>query len=92
MATLTIRNLDDKIRDFLRQQAARHGRSMEAEVRFIIEQTVARQQTNPGKVARKIQERFAEAGGADDLVLPERAAVPEPENFVPETFVPENSE
>ncbi len=81
MATLTIRNLDDKIRDFLRQQAAKHGRSMEAEVRFIIEQTVARQQTNPGEVARKIQKRFADIGGADDLEIPVRTTMPEPENF-----------
>lgn len=32
MATLTIRDLDDEIRDKLRIRAADHGRSMEAEV------------------------------------------------------------
>lgn len=36
MATLTIRNLDDRVRDRLRTQAAGHGRSMEAEARDIL--------------------------------------------------------
>ena len=36
MAALTIRNLDDDIRDALRVQAAERGRSMEAEVRAIL--------------------------------------------------------
>jgi plasmid stability protein len=33
MATLTIRNLPDEVRDRMRRAAAEHGRSMEAEVR-----------------------------------------------------------
>jgi plasmid stability protein len=33
MATLTIRNLPDEVRDRIRREAAEHGRSMEAEVR-----------------------------------------------------------
>ena len=33
MATLTIRNLPDEVRDALRIRAARNGRSMEAEAR-----------------------------------------------------------
>ena len=36
MATLTIRNLPDDVRDRLRVQAARNGRSMEAEARAIL--------------------------------------------------------
>ena len=36
MATLTIRNLPDEVRDELRVRAARNGRSMEAEVRQVI--------------------------------------------------------
>lgn len=35
MATLTIRNLDDAVRDQLRRRAAEHGHSMEGEVRQI---------------------------------------------------------
>jgi len=36
MATLTIRNVPDEVRDRLRQRAARAGRSMEAELRRIV--------------------------------------------------------
>lgn len=41
MAVMTIRNLDDEVRDKLRIRAAQHGRSMEAEVRQILEDAVA---------------------------------------------------
>ena len=36
MATLTIRNLPDRVRDELRVRAARNGRSMEAEARTVL--------------------------------------------------------
>jgi plasmid stability protein len=36
MAALSIRDLDDEVRDRLRARAARNGRSMEAEVRAIL--------------------------------------------------------
>jgi len=36
MATLTIRNLPDEVRDRLRVRAAENGRSMEAEARDVI--------------------------------------------------------
>lgn len=36
MAVMTIRNLDEGIRDKLRVRAALHGRSMEAEARAIL--------------------------------------------------------
>jgi plasmid stability protein len=36
MATMTIRNLSDEVRERLRLRAARSGRSMEAEVRAIL--------------------------------------------------------
>ena len=41
MAMLTVRNLSDEVHRALRVRAARHGRSMEAEVREILETTVA---------------------------------------------------
>lgn len=40
MAVMTIRNLDDEVRDKLRVRAAQHGRSMEAEVRAILAEAV----------------------------------------------------
>jgi len=81
MATLTIRNLDDDIRNFLRQQAASHGQSMEAEVREILIQVVKGRQTKPGEVFRRIQTHFAEIGGVDELKIPKRTLMPEPVKF-----------
>lgn len=40
--TLTVRNLDEAVKQKLRQQAARHGRSMEAEARDILARDVMR--------------------------------------------------
>jgi hypothetical protein len=40
MATLTIRNVDPELREALRVRAARHGRSMEAELRQILKKTL----------------------------------------------------
>ncbi|MFZ4487205.1 MAG: FitA-like ribbon-helix-helix domain-containing protein, partial [Candidatus Nanopelagicales bacterium] len=41
MATLTIRGLDEEVRDRLRVRAATRGRSMEAEARAILSEAVA---------------------------------------------------
>jgi plasmid stability protein len=41
MATLTIRNVPDEVRDRLRVRAAENGRSMEAEVRQVLLQSTA---------------------------------------------------
>lgn len=40
MTTLTVRNLPSEVRRALRVRAAQHGRSMEAEVREILESAV----------------------------------------------------
>jgi len=44
MAILTVRNLSDEVHRALRSRAARHGRSMEAEVREILSSTVKPEQ------------------------------------------------
>ncbi|GAC1629957.1 MAG: plasmid stabilization protein [Nevskia sp.] len=41
MAMLTVRNLSDEVHRALRVRAARHGQSMEAEVREILESVVS---------------------------------------------------
>ena len=41
MPSLNIRNITDETHQALRMQAARHGRSMEAEVRAILEHALA---------------------------------------------------
>jgi plasmid stability protein len=52
MPTLTIRNIDVEVRNQIRIHAARHGRSMEAEVRDILNTYVRQQQKNPKQPIR----------------------------------------
>lgn len=66
MATLTIRDLDDEIRDKLRVRAAEQGRSMEAEVRAILAAAVAQPESQADYAwAERIHARFAALGGVD---------------------------
>jgi len=72
MASLTIRNFDDELKSLLRQQAARHGCSMEQEVRDILRQAVQTQGAGLD-FTQRIQRRFAGLK-ADDLPIPKRRA------------------
>ena len=63
MATLTIRNLEDSIKGMLRLNAARHGWSMEEEVRKILRQACCTPDF-PGLGSRLV-DRFAVLGGAE---------------------------
>jgi plasmid stability protein len=42
MADMVLRNLDDDLKQRLRERAARHGRSMSAELRAIVAEALAR--------------------------------------------------
>jgi len=70
MATLTIRQLDDKTKSKLRVRAAQHGRSMEEEAREILRSAL---RTSPARenLAKAIRERFAPLGGVE-LEMPRR--------------------
>ncbi|AUN39376.1 Trafficking protein A (plasmid) [Tsukamurella tyrosinosolvens] len=75
MATLTIRNLPDHVRDRLRVRAAENGRSMEAEARMILEESLV----EPGKVDLSWVEAFIEIGqkyGPIELPIPPREVEP----------------
>lgn len=74
MASLSIRNLDDGVRERLRVRAARNGRSMEAEIRIILVDAVSEPGTSPG-LFTELTDRFREVGGID-LDLPPRASRP----------------
>lgn len=74
MATLTIRGLDDDTKARLRVNAARHGRSMEAEVRSILEEALPSPQPSDG-LGSRIHARFAAVGGVE-LDLPRRSEMP----------------
>jgi len=45
MAQLLVRNLDDRLKTRLQRRAKRHGRSMEAEVREILRNTLHEEET-----------------------------------------------
>ena len=74
MATLTIRGLDDDTKARLRVSAARHGRSMEAEVRSILIEALPSPRASDG-LGSRIHARFAAIGGVE-LDLPRRSEVP----------------
>jgi antitoxin FitA len=66
MATLTIRNVDAAVKERLRVRAARHGRSMEAELRAILSDAVEADRDRPEpNLAEAIRWRFAPLGGVD---------------------------
>lgn len=72
MADLSIRNLDDDVKQRLRVRAAEHGRSMEAEVREILTEAL-RDPEPPANPFAYLRERFAAIGGVE-LDLPPRDA------------------
>jgi antitoxin FitA len=73
MATLTIRGLDPETHARLRIEAARHGRSMEAEVRAILTERLAPDSAERG-LGSRIHTRFAGLEG--ELQLPDRSGEP----------------
>jgi len=65
MATLTIRQLDEKTKSHLRIRAAHHGRSMEEEAREILRSALTASSPTPENLAETIQRRFARFGGVE---------------------------
>jgi plasmid stability protein len=74
MAALSIRDLDDSVKEKLRLRAAQHGRSMEAEIRAIL--TAAVEDEAPrSDLFSALTARFSQLGGAE-LEIPRRATPP----------------
>lgn len=67
MANLSVRRLDEETLELLRVRAARHGVSMEEEVRRIIRESVSA----PARLGDLALEFFGESHGAT-IDLPER--------------------
>ncbi|HEY5175265.1 MAG TPA: hypothetical protein VII95_06830 [Terriglobales bacterium] len=65
MATLTIRQLDEKTKARLRVLAAHHGRSMEEEVRAILQSAVTNAPLKKRNLAESIRQRFLPFGGVE---------------------------
>lgn len=78
MATVTVRNLPDEVHRAIRLQAARHGRSTEAEIREILARSVRPE--GRLRVGTELR-RYAEQIGGADLEIRRDAAPIEPASF-----------
>lgn len=77
MASVTIRNLDERTKQLLRIRAARLGSSMEEEARQILKAALSQEESESEDLASRIRRRF-EALGRVDLEIPEREPASEP--------------
>lgn len=75
MSVLTIRNLDETVKQNLRIIAAKHGCSMEEEARRILRRALVQEEGDKG-LGTRIHERFSKFGGAD--LKPTDRSMPRP--------------
>ena len=80
MASITVRNLDDGLKQRLRIRAAENGRSMEEEARHILRTALYHQPPAQDNLANAIRTRFAPLGGVE-LDIPPRSLMREPPRF-----------
>jgi len=80
MASMTIRNIDERLKGRLRVQAARHGRSMEEEARDILRSALSTERSRIGSLVDSIRARIEPLGGVDLEIAP-REAMREPGNL-----------
>lgn len=67
MAQFIVRDLEDDVKVRLKRRAARHGRSMEEEVRTILRNAVKEENRPVSKLGSRIAARFAKTGLTKDL-------------------------
>lgn len=70
MTTVTIRNVDDALKQRLRLRAATHGRSMEDEARDILRTVLSVESSRSGSLAETIRRRVAALGGVELEITP----------------------
>lgn len=80
MASMTIRDIDEKLKARLRIQAAEHGRSMEDEARDILRTALSVERGRTGGLVEAIRSRIEPFGGVDLEIAP-REAMHEPVNL-----------
>lgn len=81
MASITIRNLDESLKNRLRVRAAHRRRSMEDEVRHILRDALSEEPTGVSDLAAAIQKRFRAIGGVE-LPIPARGSIRKPPRMV----------
>ncbi len=67
MAQVTVRELEEEVKQRLKRRAARHGHSMEEEVRQILRSAVKDEHQPMIKLGSRIAARFAQVGLKADL-------------------------
>ena len=80
MASMTIRNIDDRLKQKLRVRAATHGRSMEDEARDILKMALAQQETTAENLAEAVRVRLQPLGGVS-LEIPAREPIRDAPDF-----------
>ena len=80
MASWSVRDLDDGVREKLRVRAAAHGRSMEAEVRAILSDAVDQESRSPMPWLLRLHEAGHAVGGVD-LEVPRPEPPRDPPTF-----------
>ncbi|CAN7430455.1 FitA-like ribbon-helix-helix domain-containing protein [Rhizobium sp. LjRoot254] len=80
MASMTIRNIDERVKTQLRVQAAANGRSMEDEARDILRSALAVVEPQPENLAVAIRKLMEPFGGVE-LDIPPREPIREPPDF-----------
>ena len=80
MASMTIRDIDEKLKTKLRIQAARHGRSMEDEARDILRTALSLELARTGGLVEAIRARVEPFGGMELGIAP-REPMREPINL-----------
>jgi len=80
MASMTIRDIDDRLKARLRLRAAHHGHSMEEEAREILRTALAAPRSPNGSLVDCIRARMEPLGGFELNIAP-REPVREPVNL-----------
>jgi plasmid stability protein len=70
VASMTIRDIDEKLKARLRLQAAQHGRSMEEEARDILRTALSVEPTRTGGLVEAIRGRVELLGGLEVEIAP----------------------
>ena len=68
MAQVIVRELEEVVKQGLKRRAARHGRSMEEEIREILRNAAREERGSPARLGSRIAARFSGKGLDAELI------------------------
>ena len=80
MSAITIRNIDESVKQSLRELAASNGQSMEEEVRIILKRALDKSSKFSERMGTRIVNRFTNVD-TNDFVIPKRTEQQRPVEF-----------